>query len=77
MQGCHILRDTLRMEKTEKQPDGPGGTGKEKAPSENAEAGGRSSKALLYVCFNDGAGNYVDPSWKWFTCWRCGSMGYV
>jgi hypothetical protein len=64
------------MEKVDKQPEGLGGTGKEKDASETMEAGGRG-RMLLYVCFNDGAGNYVDPSWKWFSCWRCGSLGYV
>lgn len=63
------------MEKNEKKQEGPGGTGKEKE-SEGAEVAGRG-KQLLYVCFNDGAGNYVDPDWKWFTCWRCGGLGYV
>jgi hypothetical protein len=64
------------MEKVEKQPEGPGGVGQEKDTSESTEAGGRS-KMLLYTCFNDGAGNYVDPNWKWFSCWRCGTLGYV
>ena len=64
------------MEKEEKQPGGPTGVGMEKDPTEGTEAGGRS-KGLLYICFNDGAGNYVDPSWKTFTCWRCGSLGYI
>lgn len=48
----------------------------EKDPLESAEAGGRG-KQILYICFNDGAGNYVDPSWTWFSCWRCGTKGYV
>jgi hypothetical protein len=48
----------------------------EKDPVESAEAGGRG-RSLLYICFNDGAGNYVDSDWKWFTCWRCGTKGYV
>jgi hypothetical protein len=64
------------MEETKEQKkEGPGGIGREKPADEGAEAGGRA-KGILYVCFNDGAGNYVDPSWKWFTCWRCGSTGY-
>jgi hypothetical protein len=61
------------METVDQQP---GGTGKEKDPSERAEVGGRG-RSVLYVCFNDGAGNYVDTDWKWFKCWRCGSLGYV
>lgn len=38
----------------------------------NPDAGGRS-RTLLYTCWNDGAGNYVDPNAKWWSCWRCGS----
>jgi hypothetical protein len=63
---------TLIMKETDKQPDGPGGIGKEKDESESAEVAGRGSQ-ILYTCFNDGAGNYVDPNWKWWTCWRCGT----
>jgi hypothetical protein len=55
------------MAKTDKQPDGPGGIGREK----ESEVTGRG-KGFLYTCWNDGAGNYVDPNWEWFTCWRCG-----
>jgi hypothetical protein len=61
------------MEKVDKQPEGPGHVGLEKDPNESAEVGGRGKKYLLYTCFNDGAGNYVDPDAKWFSCWRCGS----
>ncbi len=61
------------MEKIEKQPDGPGGVGKEAGENQTAEVAGRS-KALLYTCFNDGAGNYIDPNWEWFQCWKCGSI---
>jgi hypothetical protein len=64
--------NNVRMEKVDKVPDGPTGVGMEHDPSEASEAGGRG-KSLLYICFNDGAGNYVDPSWKSFSCWRCGS----
>jgi hypothetical protein len=64
------------MEKVDEQAEGPGGVGREKDPSESAEAGGRGRK-LLYICFNDGAGNYIDSDWTWFSCWRCGSKGYV
>jgi len=40
------------------------------------EAGGRG-RQMLYTCFNDGAGNYVDSNWRWFTCWRCGALNYM
>jgi len=61
-------------ETEEKKREGQGGVGAEKVDG-GAEAGGRGRK-LLYTCFNDGAGNYVDSDWKWFTCWRCGTLGY-
>ena len=61
------------MEKVDSVPDGPTGVGMQQDPSKGSEAGGRG-RSLLYVCWNDGAGNYVDPSWKSFTCWRCGSI---
>ena len=61
------------MQKVETQPEGPGHVGLEKDPSQNAEAGGREKKYILYTCFNDGAGNYIDPTAKWWSCWRCGS----
>ena len=54
------------------QRKGPGGTGVEK---EEAEVAGRARR-LLWVCWNDGAGNYVDPTWKWFSCWKCGAVMY-
>jgi len=67
----------MAEEKMEPKPDAEAtGVGKEKDDSEGAEVAGRS-RLLLYVCFNDGAGNYVDPNWKTFSCWRCGSLGYV
>ena len=49
-------------EKTGKKPDDQGGGGAEKG-ADAGEAGGRA-RQLLYTCFNDGAGNYIDPSWK-------------
>ncbi|MEY2539284.1 MAG: hypothetical protein QOG67_3024 [Verrucomicrobiota bacterium] len=61
------------MEKTDKQPDGPGGVGKEKDDAAGAEVAGRS-KLLLWTCFNDGAGNYISPDWEWFSCWKCGTL---
>jgi hypothetical protein len=60
------------MEKVHTQPEGPGQIGWEKDPSQNEEAGGRA-RAILYTCWNDGAGNYIDLNAKWWSCWRCGS----
>jgi hypothetical protein len=62
-------------EKTGKKPDEQGGSGTEKG-ADAGEAGGRG-RSMLYTCFNDGAGNYVDGSWRWFTCWRCGALNYM
>jgi hypothetical protein len=61
------------MEKVDKQPDGPGGVARKAALNENAEVAGRA-RPYLYTCPNDGAGNYIDLDWKWFSCWRCGQM---
>jgi hypothetical protein len=67
----------MAEEKAEQKPEaGKSGVGKEKDEGAGAEVAGRS-KLLLYICFNDGAGNYIDPSWTSFTCWRCGTHGYV
>ena len=64
-------------EKMERKPEeGKTGVGKEKDDAGGAEVAGRS-RMLLYTCFNDGAGNYIDPSWRWFTCWRCGALNYT
>jgi hypothetical protein len=63
-------------EKTGKRPDKEGGLGKENAGPETAEAGPRS-KRMAYTCWNDGASNYVEPGWEWFTCWRCGALVYT
>jgi hypothetical protein len=60
----------------DKKKEGPGGAGTEKDEAGGAEVAGRSRK-LLYTCFNDGAGNYVESDWTWFTCWRCGNLTYV
>jgi hypothetical protein len=62
--------------KIDKKTEGPGGPGAEKDEAAGAEVAGRGRK-LLYTCFADGAGNYVDPSWKWFSCWRCGNLAYL
>jgi hypothetical protein len=61
------------MQKVDTQPEGPGGTGKEKTSSEGAEVAGRG-RDILYTCWNDGAGNYINTDWKWWTCWRCGTI---
>jgi len=63
--------------KAETKPEGKGGKGQEKDETAGAEVAGRGKRMLLYTCFNDGAGNYVDPSWTWFSCWRCGGLYYV
>ena len=59
-------------EKREEQPV----LGKEKDEAAGAEVAGRA-RTLLYTCLNDGAGNYIQPDWKWFTCWRCGGLYYI
>jgi hypothetical protein len=63
-------------EKTGKQPEKQGGPGRENAGPETSEAGPRS-KRMAYTCWNDGASNYVEPGWEWFTCWRCGALVYT
>ena len=62
---------------TNEKSEGPGGLGKEKGDSAGGEVGGRGKRTVLYTCFRDGAQNYVDPDWKWFTCWRCGVVTYL
>ena len=62
-------------EKSGKKPDEQGGTGKDKG-GDSGEAGGRA-KSDLWTCFNDGAGNYVDPAWTYFICWSCGALNYM
>ena len=44
--------------------------------SADAEAAPRS-KRMAYICWNDGASNFVEPGWEWFTCWRCGALVYT
>jgi len=63
-------------EKTGSKPDKEGGAGTEKEGDET-EAGGRRRHYLLYTCWNDGVGNYVQSYWSWFTCWRCGALNYM
>jgi hypothetical protein len=65
----------ISMDKADKQKEGPGGMGKEN-PNGGSEAGGRG-RQLLWTCFNDGAGNYIDPDWKWWSCWRCGTTYFA
>jgi hypothetical protein len=63
-------------EKTGTKPtDKQGGKGGEQG-GDQGEAGGRG-RQMLYTCFNDGAGNYVDASWSYFTCWKCGALNYM
>jgi hypothetical protein len=63
-------------DKTGRNPDKEGGLGMENAGPETSEAGPRS-KRMAYTCWNDGASNYVEPNWEWFTCWRCGALVYT
>ena len=66
----------MAKEPMDKKPEGKGGAGKEKDEAAGAEVAGRA-RTLLYTCLNDGAGNYIQPDWKWFTCWRCGGLYYI
>jgi hypothetical protein len=59
-----------------RKPEKPGGPGIEKDPPAGAEAAPRS-KRMAYICWNDGASNFVEPGWEWFTCWRCGALVYT
>jgi hypothetical protein len=63
-------------ETTGKKPEKEGGPGTESPGPETAEASPRS-KRMAYTCWNDGASNYVEPNWEWFTCWRCGALVYT
>jgi len=63
-------------ENSGKKPEKPGGAGLEKDPPAPIEAGPRS-KRMAYICWNDGASNFVEPGWEWFTCWRCGALVYT
>ena len=69
--------DKMDETKIDKKSEGPGGAGVEKDKSPGEEVAGRGKRLLLYTCFADGAGNYIDPSWTWFSCWRCGNLTYV
>jgi hypothetical protein len=63
-------------EKSGRKPDKQGGSGMEKDPPESVEAAPRS-KRMAYICWNDGASNFVEPGWEWFTGWRCGALVYT
>ena len=63
-------------ENSGKKPEKPGGAGLEKDPPGSVEAEPRS-KRMAYICWNDGASNFVEPGWEWFTCWRCGALVYT
>jgi hypothetical protein len=66
----------MAAEKSGKKPERPGGAGLEADKQESGEAAPRS-KRMAYICWNDGAPNYVEPGWEWFTCWRCGELVYT
>lgn len=66
-------------DKAGKKPDQDGGSGIEKEADmpETSEVAGRRCHRLLYTCWNDGRGNYVQSNWSWFTCWHCGALNYM
>lgn len=66
----------MAAENSGKKPQRPGGAGLETDPPQNEEATPRV-KRMAYICWNDGASNYVEPGWEWFTCWRCGALVYT
>jgi len=57
-------------QKSGRKPETPGGPGIEKDPPPEAEASPRS-KRMAYICWNDGAANFVEPGW------RCGALVYT
>jgi len=62
------------MEEPAKSPDQKEiVVGKPTEEGADAEAGGRGTKSMLYVCFNCGGANYIPPDVTTFSCWRCGS----
>ena len=69
-------RNNMAGEKSGTKPEKPGGLGMEKDPPAPVEAAPRS-KRMAYICWNDGASNFVEPGWEWFTCWRCGALVYT
>ena len=60
----------MAEEKTGKKPNVEKPRGLENPPTSEVE--GHEKKLLIYTCMSCGAGNYIDPSWPYFTCWRCG-----
>ena len=66
----------MAAEKSGKKPERPGGAGLKEDRPDSGEATSRS-KRMAYICWNDGAPNYVEPGWEWFTCWRCGELVYT
>ena len=69
-------KKNMEGEKSGRKPETPGGPGIQKDPPPEAEAAPRS-KRMAYICWNDGASNFVEPGWEWFTCWRCGALVYT
>ena len=69
-------RNNMAGENSGRKPEKPGGLGMEKDPPAPVEAAPRS-KRMAYICWNDGASNFVEPGWEWFTCWRCGALVYT
>jgi ribosomal protein S27AE len=53
------------------QPEGAGGMGSGDPQEEEAAGRGRQ---FVATCTNCGAQSYIGADWKWFTCWKCGSM---
>lgn len=66
----------MAAEKSGKKPEQPGGVGLKEDRQDSGEAT-LHSKRMAYICWNDGAPNYVEPNWEWFTCWRCGALVYT
>ena len=66
----------MAEETANEKPAGQGGRGDQK-PEPESEVGGRVRRRQLYTCYRDGAQNYVDPSWNWFTCWQCSGVTYL
>jgi ribosomal protein S27AE len=56
------------------EPPGKGGAAKpELSKSEEVEGRGKKKGA---ICFNCGAGSWMQDEWRWFTCWKCGALNY-
>jgi hypothetical protein len=50
--------------------------GKKSAPKEG-EVAAHMSPGAYYLCWNDGASNYVPFGWNFFYCWSCGAFNRV